>query len=76
MSLADRQSEAPPSEPQEEKRTQLETVPAHPVDHRTSSRRRAGLPFRVAVVAVVLLGGGTLFLSGYSLGRGAASTPS
>jgi carboxyl-terminal processing protease len=35
----------------------------------------ASLPFRVAILAVILLAGGTLFMSGYSIGRSAATTP-
>ena len=36
---------------------------------------RLALPFRVAILAVILLAGGTLFMSGYSIGRSAATTP-
>jgi len=73
MSLADLQSEHDP-EP-EGPPAALPRAEPLPFDQVTSSRRRAVLPFRIAVITVVLLGGGTLFMSGYSLGRGAATTP-
>ncbi|HEY3071172.1 MAG TPA: hypothetical protein VGJ46_00005, partial [Candidatus Limnocylindrales bacterium] len=73
MSLADLQPEHDPE--REGPPAALPPAEPLPFDRVTSSRRRAVLPFRIAVIAVVLLGGGTLFMSGYSLGRGAATTP-
>jgi carboxyl-terminal processing protease len=79
MSFADTQP-APGPEPQEPLPEPL-TLPQAPPDAapavpaRRSIRVRGTLPFRIALLAVVLLGGGTLFMSGYSLGRGAATTP-
>jgi carboxyl-terminal processing protease len=48
---------------------------ARPVPAAARRARLASLPFRVAILAVVLLAGGTLFMSGYSIGRSAATTP-
>src|SRR4051794_33991658 len=46
-----------------------------PIADREERGRRLGMPLAIALAVVAVLAGSGLFLSGYSIGRSAATTP-